>query len=277
MNITVAAQLRQAASQLPAECARLEVELLLSLAMGKSRSWLLAWPDSDIPPADLEQFQQLLERRLGGEPVAYILGEQEFWSLPLQVTTATLVPRPDTEVMVEAVLADFAAHETLKVMDAGTGSGAIALALAKERPAWQVFACDASMPALHVARANASRLCIPVAFANSDWLQACAVASLDVVVSNPPYIAEGDSHLAALQHEPLSALVAADQGLADIRVITRQAWQVLRPGGALYVEHGYDQASAVRAMFESCGFTRVITGKDYAGTDRFTSGVKTHE
>ena len=274
MDNTIATQLRKAASCLPADSARLDAELLLAHVLDKPRSWLLAWPEQEVSPAMLVSFEKLLTRRVNGEPIAYILGMQEFWSMPLHLTEATLIPRPDTEVLVEAVLNSYKSQEALKILDAGTGSGAIALALAKERPCWGVVASDISKPALDVARGNAERLGISVTFIQSDWLLAFLDNNLDIIVSNPPYIAENDVHLEHLRYEPRSALVAADTGLADIRAIVEQAVKALKSGGALYVEHGYDQGERVRSIFESGCFVNVHTGKDYAGNERFTCGIK---
>lgn len=274
MSNSIAEQLRWARTQLANESAQLDAEVLLAHVLDKNRSYLYAWPEKELATDELEKFRLLVAERQQGRPVAYLLGTQEFWSLSFHVTPATLIPRPETEQLVDAVLQDHAGKNSLVVVDAGTGSGAIAIALAHEKPQWQVCACDYSMAALQVAQANAHCHHAAVAFFCSDWLAAVQAGGIDVIVSNPPYIAPGDVHLPALAYEPTSALVAADHGLADIRQICLQASALLKSHGMLYVEHGYDQAQAVQQIFADCGFSAVFTAKDYAGCDRFTRGVK---
>lgn len=252
---------------------RLDAEVLLAHVLGKDRGYLFAWPEKSVSAQQRHHYELLTEQRAGGMPVAYILGKQEFWSLPLLVTPATLIPRPETERLVEVVLAQQGGRRGLRVLDVGTGSGAIALALASENPSWQVDACDISDAALRIARQNAENLGLVVSFFRSDWLGGMAPHSYDVIVSNPPYIAEGDKHLKALVFEPVSALVAEENGLADIAILVRQAATVLKPGGALYVEHGCDQGAAVIDMFIHNGFEKVFCEKDYAGNDRLTHGA----
>lgn len=252
---------------------RLDAELLLAHVLGKERSYLFAWPEKAVSAEQESRYRSLAARRAGGMPVAYILGVQEFWSLPLTVTRDTLIPRPETEQMVDCVLAQHGASEGIRVLDVGTGSGAIALALSSEKASWLVDACDISEGALRVAGQNAANLGLSVRFFRSDWLAGVVQHNYDVIVSNPPYIAEGDPHLAALAYEPRSALVAQEKGLADIARLVAQSATVLKPGGALYVEHGHDQGDAVMNIFITNGFERVFCEKDYAGNDRFTRGL----
>lgn len=256
------------------ECAALEAEILLASVLGKDRSYLFTWPEMVVDNTDITSFRQLVEQRRNGKPIAYILGSQEFWSLPLKVTPDTLIPRPETEQLVDAVLNDYSSKDKLFVLDTGTGTGAIALALAKERPLWNVFASDYSFAALSVAVHNSQSFHIPLHLFCGDWLSAVTSNVFDIVISNPPYIATGDIHLPALAYEPESALVALDDGFADINVITSQASQVLKSGGRLYIEHGHHQGNVVNKRFIEAGFVEVSTRKDYASCDRFTCGVK---
>ncbi len=252
--------------------ARLDAELLLANVLGKSRSYLYAWPEQKLSDLQQSAFLHQVELRANGMPVAYLLGCREFWSLRLEVTPDVLIPRPETECLVAAVLERFG-QEEVTVLDAGTGSGAIALAIASERRKWHVFACDASLKALKVAEGNALHHALPVHLFQGDWLLGLAPESLDIIVSNPPYIAEDDPHLESLVHEPASALVAGSDGLRDIRTLLEQAPQLLKKHGMLFIEHGYDQGEAVRNLFLVHGFSRVITGRDHSGHERFTYGV----
>ncbi|GAD23242.1 peptide chain release factor N(5)-glutamine methyltransferase, partial [Acidovorax sp. MR-S7] len=211
-------------------------------------------------------------RRMAGEPVAYLTGTKEFYGLPLQVDARVLDPRPDTETLVDWALA--LAAPAARMADLGTGSGAIALALQSQRPQAQVLAVDASADALAVARANARRLGLPVRFVQGHWLDGIA-GPFDLIVSNPPYIPATDPHLAALTHEPLSALASGDDGLQDIRAIAAQAPSRLAPGGWLLLEHGWDQAEAVQALLRAAGFGQVHSRHDLAGMARCTGGQRT--
>lgn len=221
-----------------------------------------------------QQFLQAIERLKQGEPLAYVIGEQEFWSLRLKVTPDTLIPRPDTEILVEQALALIQPNQDLQILDLGTGSGAIALSIAKERPHAHVIATDFSAAALQVAEQNALLNQIGnVQFLQGNWYQALnSNHQFNVIVSNPPYIDEQDQHLIDLTDEPITALTAKNNGLADLEVIIGQAPQWLKPDGWLLVEHGYDQALAVQQLFSLAGFGQVKTVKDYGGNDRVTLG-----
>ncbi len=251
---------------------RLDAQLLLLQALGQplhERAWLLAHDADVLSDAQQQQFALLCQRRAAGEPQAYIAGVKEFHGLALQVDPRVLIPRPDTETLVDWALALLPenAPTPRRVLDLGTGSGAIALAIAHARPGAHVQACDASESALQVARANALRLSLPVEFCHSDWFSQVD-GRFDLLVSNPPYIAQGDAHLAALQHEPQSALTSGADGLQDIRQIIAQAHMHLNPGGWLLLEHGYDQAHAVRALLQQAGFTQAQSRSDLAGIER---------
>ncbi len=275
--ITVDAALRDARSR---GVERLDAHLLLAHVLGQSRTWLLAHGDDTLSDDHAAAFAALAARRAAGEPFAYLVGEREFHGLTLAVSDAVLVPRPDTETLVEWALELLAGPlgETAQpaVLDLGTGSGAIALALKNACPRSRMWAGERSAGALAVARANAQRLALDVRFAHGDWWDALAgapdVPAFDLVVSNPPYIAAGDPHLAALTHEPLSALVAADDGLADIRRIAEGAHGRLRAGGWLLFEHGWEQAQAVQALLQRIGFEQVSTRVDIEGRARCTGG-----
>ena len=255
---------------------RLDAQMLLLHALGRSphdRAWLIAHDTDTLPTAAAERWTALVRRRQTGEPVAYLLGEKAFGGLNLRVDRRVLVPRPDTEVLVEWALETLPpAGGTPRLLDLGTGSGAIALTVATRRPDVQVTATDASAEALSVARDNAQRLGLAVRFAQGRWLAAVPDEHFDVIASNPPYIAEGDAHLAALTHEPINALTAGPDGLDDIRQIVGQAPEALLPGGWLLLEHGHDQATAVCALLSQAGFERVGSRTDIAGIARCSGG-----
>ena len=252
-----------------------DAALLLAHALGKSRSWLFAHADDALGEAEAARFDVLLARRAAGEPVAYLTGWRGFWTLELAVTPATLVPRPETELLVDLALARLPVDAPVRVADLGTGSGAIALALSKERPRAQVVATDASSAALDVARGNAARNGIGnVAFRLGSWLQPLGEDTFDLIASNPPYIAEGDPHLARgdLRFEPAMALSCGADGLDAIRVIVRDAPACLRRGGWLLLEHGWEQGDAVRALLAAAGFADVATERDLEQRDRVSLG-----
>ena len=253
---------------------RLDAELLLAQALGKSRGYLHTWPERELEASQLECYQAALARRRSGEPVAYILGRQGFWSLDLDVASHTLIPRPDTELLVETALALLPATP-LQVLDLGTGTGAIALALACERPAWQVTGVDRVPEAVALAQGNGIRLQLANAlFAESCWFSALAGQRFQLIVSNPPYIAAADPHLSQgdVRFEPSSALVAGIDGLDDIRLIIEQAPEHLLAGGWLLLEHGFDQAEAVRELLVQRGFATVESRRDLGGHQRISLG-----
>ena len=253
---------------------RLDAELLLAQALGKSRGYLHTWPERELEASQLECYQAALARRRSGEPVAYILGRQGFWSLDLDVASHTLIPRPDTELLVETALALLPATP-LQVLDLGTGTGAIALALACERPAWQVTGVDRVPEAVALAQGNGTRLQLANArFAESCWFSALAGQRFQLIVSNPPYIAAADPHLSQgdVRFEPSSALVAGVDGLDDIRLIIEQAPEHLLAGGWLLLEHGFDQAEAVRELLVQRGFAAVDSRRDLGGHQRISLG-----
>ncbi len=250
---------------------KIDRELLLAHVLQKSRAYVLAHPNVPLTVAQQQQFDVLLQRRAKGEPLAYIVGEKEFWSLPFMVTPAVLIPRPETECVVEFVLRYFQAATQLKLADIGTGSGVIAVALAHEKPNWEISASDCSAAALVVAKHNAKlNNCRNIEFFEGDLCEALPQQRYDLIVSNPPYIAQHDKHLAALQYEPEMALVAGEKGLAVLQRLIEQAPTYLNQEGLIVLEHGFDQASAVRALLQQQKFSAIQTHPDYAGCDRFT-------
>jgi len=272
---TIRMLLAQAMELLATDSPRLDAELLLASCLDKTRSYLYAWPDV-IPPADIQaRFHDLLARRITGEPVAYLLGQREFWSLPLAVTPATLIPRPETETLVEQALARIPAAADAWIADLGTGSGAIALAIARERPRCRIIATDISQDALAVAIANAKRLGLSnVQCRAGDWCAALPDQPFDLIVSNPPYIAEDDIHLTRgdVRFEPRHALASGPQGMDALQIIVRCASTRLRPRGWLLLEHGYDQAQAVTRLLHACGYEEVHDYPDAAGLGRVAAG-----
>ena len=272
--MTIIASLLRAADLPDSPTARLDAELLLAAALGKSRSYLHTWPEKIVSSEDALTFAGYLQRRRGGEPVAYILGQQGFWKLDLEVAPHTLIPRPDTELLVETALELSPATPT-QVLDLGTGSGAIALALASERPAWTVTAVDRVLEAVALAERNRQRLHLNnVTVLNSHWFSALQGHTYDLIISNPPYIADNDPHLVAgdVRFEPASALVAGRDGLDDLRHIIKLAPQHLNAAGWLLLEHGYDQAGAVRDLLLGEGFDNVHSRIDLGGHERITLG-----
>ncbi|MFT4242224.1 MAG: peptide chain release factor N(5)-glutamine methyltransferase [Acidovorax sp.] len=258
--------------------ARIDAQMLLLHALARpdaGRAWLLAHDTDTLTPAQHARFTALCQRRAAGEPVAYLTGTKEFYGLALQVDARVLDPRPDTETLVDWALQVLAPLPAPRIADLGTGSGAIALALQSQRPTARVLAVDASEDALAVARANARRLGLPVRFAAGDWLAGLAQdeGPFDAIVSNPPYIAADDPHLRALTHEPLQALASGPDGLDDLRAIIAQAPARLAPGGWLLLEHGHDQAEAVRALLAARGFAQVQSRNDLAGIARCSGGL----
>ncbi len=266
-----------AALALDAGSARLEAQYLLQQVLGKPRAWLLAHPETQLSPEQQTAYLSLLQRRLGGEPIAYILSEREFYGLKFKVTPATLIPRPETELLVELALQRVPENKPCRVLDLGAGSGAIALSIAHQRPHAEVVAVDASAAALEVARENAVRLGLHnVSLLHGSWYASLVGQRFDLIVSNPPYIAAGDPHLqqGGLRFEPASALASGADGLDDIRQIVSGAGAHLAAGGWLMLEHGYDQAAPVRALLNSAGLVEVFSERDLAGIERVSGGCR---
>lgn len=253
--------------------AKLDLEILLQLLLSVGRSYLYAHGDAVLTEEQYQGLLNFISRRQQGEPIAYIVGHQEFWSLDFIVNQSVLIPRPETELLVETALSLLKSHA--KVLELGTGSGAIAISIAHERPDCDMTAIDLSQNALHVASENAKRL-LPHAIhcIQSNWFDALPNEKFDLIVSNPPYIAEGDEHLQALSYEPQAALVSGEDGLHAIRAIIAEASHHLLHGGYLLLEHGYDQADSVRNIFRDNYFQSIKTIQDYAGHDRVTFGMQ---
>ncbi len=254
---------------------RVDAEALLQHVLRRPASWLVAHADDVLTLEQERAYVELVRRRVEGEPVAYIVGRRGFWSLELEVTPATLIPRPETELLVELALERLPEHAPTRVLDLGTGSGAIALSIATERPQAGVVASDASDDALDVAKRNAVRLCIPnVAFAYGDWLKPLVGHRFDLIVSNPPYIESVDPHLQQgdLRFEPAAALASGADGLDAIRRIVTDAPAHLLPGGWLLFEHGWNQGAASRDLLAHAGYAEVFTAQDLEGRDRVTGG-----
>ncbi|MCB1997529.1 MAG: peptide chain release factor N(5)-glutamine methyltransferase [Burkholderiaceae bacterium] len=253
---------------------RLDVQLLLGAMLGKSRAWLIAHDDAPLDATQVARLNAAFEAKADGVPLAYLTGEQIFCGLPLAVGPGVLVPRPETEGLVDWALACLQGRTDVAVADLGTGSGAIALAIKSARPAAQVTAVERSPEALAMARANGARLQLAVDWHLGHWWQPLAGRQFDLVVANPPYVAADDPHLPALRHEPTSALVAGRDGLDDLRQIIAEAPPQLRPGGWLLLEHGHDQGPATRQLLAAAGFTDLSTRQDLAGLDRCSGGRK---
>lgn len=255
---------------------KLDAEVLLCHVLEKDRSYLISWPEKEIEGSQLKKFQHLLEQRQQGHPVAHIIQQREFWSLNFQVSNDTLIPRPDTELIVEKILNNHAELPAKSLLDLGTGSGAIAVAIASERPQWNIIATDQSLNALQLAEKNALQHGINnIKFKPGNWFEAIDDQRFDIIVSNPPYIAESDPHLnqGDVRFEPSSALVSGADGLNDIRLITQHARQHLNSNGMLIIEHGYDQKKAVHSIFEQAGFKDIQQHHDLAHQPRCTSGL----
>ena len=261
--------------QAVSDSARLDAELLLARALDVPRAYLFAHPEDRLDEAAVQRFTEVLDRRLQGLPMAYITGEKEFWSMTLHVSPDTLVPRPETEVLVDRVLMHLPRKSGASVLDLGTGSGAIALAIARDRPLCRIVATDKSPGAIAVAEENARRHGLPnIEFRTGDWLDPVMGEQFDIIVSNPPYVASGDPHLDALVFEPRTALEAGPDGLRDIRVIAAGARDLLVTDGILLIEHGADQASQVKAILDENGWSDVATYQDFAGLPRVSTAVR---
>ncbi len=258
------------------ETGRLDAEVLLGHVLGRPRHRVYAWPEESMDANAYERYRLLVARRAAGEPVAHLTGRREFWSMDLEVTSATLIPRPETEHLVEVALAVIPPDAAWRVADLGTGSGAVALAIAKERPHCRITATDVSSAALTVAERNAQRLGVHNAmFSKGDWCAALAGVAQELIVSNPPYVAEHDPHLRRgdVRFEPRAALVAGPDGLDAIGQIAREARRCLRRRGGLILEHGYDQGPRVRQLLRSLGYRQPRSHKDYAAHERITEAV----
>lgn len=271
--LTIAEALRFSA-QLNSESPEVDVRLLLGHALGVDASYLRMWPDRPLTGPEAELFQSLFERRKSGTPVAHLLGTRGFWTLDLEVSEETLIPRPDTECLVEYVLEHFD-EAPKRMLDLGTGTGAIALAIASERPDWEVVATDFKQSIVNLAKRNAQQNNLAnIGFSVGSWFEAvCEERSFDLIVSNPPYIDELDLHLdlGDVRFEPRSALVAAENGFSDLRHIAERAPDFLVNGGMLCFEHGYEQGEQLRSLLADLGYTGMQTHLDYGGNDRFTT------
>lgn len=269
MNIHTALQQGQAVLKSNSDVALLEATILLSHVLRVDRSYLYTHPETILSADTLSAYQKLLAQRATGIPIAYLIGTQEFWSLELEVNAATLVPRPETEILVEATLNLFPADAICKIADLGTGSGAIALALATERPHWQLHAVDRELLALEVAKRNAITLGINnITFYEGDWCAPLIENTFDAIVSNPPYLAENDPYLSALTYEPITALVSGEDGLTAIRKIIIEARRYLKTKGWLVLEHGYNQKNSVANLLEEHHYNSITSVTDLAGHPR---------
>ena len=269
--------IEDATEALGSDTGRLDAEVLLASILGKNRSHLHAWPEKILPQETCEKFHQLVKRRASGEPVAYLTGQREFWSLSLAVSTDTLIPRPETETLVTLALEKIPVGRCLHIADLGTGSGAVALAIAAERPRCRIVATDVSAKALVCAAGNASRLGIEnISFIQGSWCDPLPHEPFDVVLSNPPYIEEQDAHLEQgdVRFEPRGALAAGADGMDDLKQIVACAHPCLREGGWLMLEHGYNQADRVKKQLSAQGYREISSRRDETGLDRVCLGRK---
>lgn len=273
---TLSQLLSDAADKLASsDSARLDAEVLLAHALDKQRSYLYSYPEQTLSADTLKIFTALIEKRRQGTPIAYLTGQKEFWSLTLTVNETTLIPRPETELLVEQALKRIPVNESLTIADLGTGSGAIAIAIASERPDCSVIASDRQYASILLARQNAVHAKLKnIHFICSDWCNALTHQCLDLIVCNPPYIAENDPHLSAgdVRFEPHHALAAGPDGMDDIQLIIKQSVNILKPGGWLILEHGFDQQEAVQKQLQENNYTGIETCKDLAGHPRVSLG-----
>lgn len=274
-------QVIQQAAQAMEPCAfvdlpKLEAEILLAHLLEKDRTYLFTWPEEIVDNDVVVQFRDICRQRMAGKPIAYLTGEREFWGLTLKVTADTLIPRPDTETLVETALELLADKPQAEIVDLGTGTGAIALALKSELPQANISAVDFSAAALVIAKENAASLNLSVNFLQGSWCEPLGEQQFDLIASNPPYIEEQDPHLQQgdVRFEPISALTSGADGLDDIRLISEQAQAHLKPQGWLVFEHGYNQAQAVQEVMRQQGYQQIESRKDYGGNNRITFGQK---
>ncbi len=273
--LQVAIQQLQASSELANDTDfNLEAAILLAHAVNKNRAWLYAWPEHLLEESRQQAFETLIEKRVNGEPVSYLTGTREFWGLPLKVTRDTLIPRPETELLVETAL-NYVRKKNARVLEMGTGTGAISAALANERPDWQILATDKTAETLKVAQLNLARFS-SVTTLTSNWYEQLENQKFDLLISNPPYIETDDPHLQQgdLRFEPRSALAAGKDGLNDIRIITDSCTDFLLTDGFLMLEHGFNQGEAVRQLFSQTGLRNVATLRDLHGHERITLGQR---
>lgn len=271
LALTKATELLTATS----DSAALDAEVLLCHVLKKTRSHLRAWPEKELQSTDYTHFSQLIEQRQQGSPIAYITGNWEFWSREFKVNSNVLIPRPDTELLIELCLTLIADKPSATIIDLGTGSGIIAITLAAERPDLNIIATDFSLEALNIAKQNATtHQTDNIRFIHSNWLDEITASTFDLIISNPPYIAENDPHLSQgdVRFEPKKALTAKNLGLDDITKISQHAHNYLSPGGTLLIEHGYDQQSAVQAIFNTYKYNNIQTHTDLSGNPRVTTG-----
>ncbi|MCW8935981.1 MAG: peptide chain release factor N(5)-glutamine methyltransferase [Gammaproteobacteria bacterium] len=281
--------LKNATQQLESlsDSARLDAEVLLAYSLNKNRTWLITWPEKELNKDEEESFNRLLKRRVNGEPIAHIIGSREFWSLDLNVSKDTLIPRPETELMIEEILNLYPQTSGINCLDLGTGSGAIALALASERPDWKITATDISEAALEIAKQNALQLKLNnINFLNGSWFEPLLVQSpeqasrqvqlFDIIASNPPYIPRTDPHLSQgdVRFEPITALASGEDGLDDIRLICQQAHKYMKSGALLIIEHGFDQKAQLHDIFMASAYKNIRQFDDLSKQARLTCGIK---
>jgi len=278
MPNSIQALLEQASTQLAAisPTARLDAEILLSHCLDKNRSYLRAWPEKSLTTEQLSQFLTLIDQRQQGTPIAYLTGSREFWSRNFKVSQDVLIPRPDTELLIELSLSILPDNKSCKIIDLGTGSGVLAITIAAERPLATVIATDISPKALQIAQSNAEQLNAGnIRLQQSNWFDSVADCDFDLVISNPPYITANDPHLQQgdVRFEPRSALISAENGLKDIRLLAEQARRHLKNSGYLMIEHGYNQQTEIQAIFKTLNYRHVATHQDLSGNPRVTSGL----